>query len=207
MAAAGLVARQLSQSDARLVVSPSSPGTPLEAPALAALAAAAAEIVDLNLADTALDDADLQAIGALPAATHLRLARNGLTDDALAGLATSPQLEHLNFYGNAGVTDASLETLAAIATLRELYLGRPACRPPVRSGCARGGPDLNVDTGSAAPRRELGCGAALTATGTVAGSAHHPSPIFSASRTAVPVTIVPRMPRRHQKYAVPTRTA
>ncbi len=62
-------------------MSPSSPGTALEAPALEALAAAAAEIVDLNLADTALDDADLQAIGALPAATHLRLARNGLTDD------------------------------------------------------------------------------------------------------------------------------
>ena len=34
LAAAGLLARQVSQSDARLVVSPSSPGTPLGAPAL-----------------------------------------------------------------------------------------------------------------------------------------------------------------------------
>ena len=38
------------------------------------------------------------------------------------GFAASPQLEHLNLYGNAGVTDAGLETLAEIATLRELYL-------------------------------------------------------------------------------------
>jgi len=150
LAAAGLVARQLSQSDARLIVSPSSPGTPLEAPALEALAAAAAEIVDLNLADTALDDADLQALGELTAVTHLRLARNGLTDDALAGLATSP-LEHLNLYGNAGVTDASLETLAAIATLRELYLWQTGVSPAGAQRLRARRPDLNVDTGSAAP--------------------------------------------------------
>ena len=40
-------------------------------------------IVDLNLADTGLDDAGFAAIGALPAATHLRLARNRLTDASL----------------------------------------------------------------------------------------------------------------------------
>ena len=68
--AAGLLVRQVSQSDARLVVSVNSPGTALSAAALAALNAAAAEIVDLNLADTALDDAGLAAIGELAAATH-----------------------------------------------------------------------------------------------------------------------------------------
>ena len=115
--------RQVSQSDARLVVSVNSPGTELSAAALAALAAAAPEIVDLNLADTALDDAGLAAIGALPAATHLRLARNQLTDASLSALARgSPQLQHLNLYGNSGITDAGLETLGEIATLRELYL-------------------------------------------------------------------------------------
>jgi hypothetical protein len=36
---------------------------------------------------------------------------------------------------------------------------------------------------------------------------HQPSPIFNASSTAVPLTMVPRMPRRHAKYAVPTSTA
>jgi hypothetical protein len=149
LAGAGLLARQLSQSDARLVVSPISPGTRLEAPALAALAAAAAEIVDLNLADTALDDAGLQTIGALPAATHLRLARNSLTDAALAGLAASPQLEHLNLYGNAGVTDAGLETLAEIATLRALYLWQTGVSAAGAERLRARRPGLNVDMGAA----------------------------------------------------------
>ncbi|HUQ51995.1 MAG TPA: c-type cytochrome domain-containing protein, partial [Gammaproteobacteria bacterium] len=85
LSAAGFLVRQISQSDARLVVSVASPGTKLAPEALAALNAAAAAIVDLNLADTGLDDAGLAAIGPLPAATHLRLARNALTD---AGIAT-----------------------------------------------------------------------------------------------------------------------
>ena len=115
--------RQVSQSDARLVVSVNSPGTTLGAEALAALAAAAAEIVDLNLADTALDDAGLAAIGALPAATHLRLARNQLTDAGLARARRARRsLRYLNLYGNAGITDAGVAALGAIATLREVYL-------------------------------------------------------------------------------------
>jgi hypothetical protein len=36
---------------------------------------------------------------------------------------------------------------------------------------------------------------------------HQPNPSLSVSKTAVPLTIMPRMPRRHQKYAEPTSTA
>ena len=36
---------------------------------------------------------------------------------------------------------------------------------------------------------------------------HQPSPIRNASITAVPLKIVPRISRRHQKYAVATSTA
>jgi uncharacterized membrane protein/mono/diheme cytochrome c family protein len=120
--AAGLLVRQVSQSDAHLIVSVNSPGTALSAAALAALNAAATEIVDLNLADTALDDVGLAAIGELTAATHLRLARNRLSDGGLASLAALPQLTHLNLYGNGGVTDAGLALLAASGSLRELYI-------------------------------------------------------------------------------------
>jgi uncharacterized membrane protein/mono/diheme cytochrome c family protein len=122
LSAAGLLVRLVSQSDARLVVSTLSPGTALDAEAFTALAAAATQIVDLNLADTALDDAGLAAIGALPAATHLRLSRNRLTDRALASLAALPQLAYLNLYDNAGVTDAGLAELARSASLREVYI-------------------------------------------------------------------------------------
>jgi len=148
LAAAGLIARQVSQSDAHLVVSPSSPGTPLGGPALAALAAAAAEIVDLNLAATALDDSDLRAIGALPAATHLRLARNELTDDALAALASSPQLEHLNLYGNAGITDRGVDALAGLRALRQVFLWQTGITGAGAARLRERRPELAVELGA-----------------------------------------------------------
>jgi hypothetical protein len=147
LAAAGLLARQVSQSDARLVVSPSSPGTQLGEAALAALAAARTEILDLRLDGTALDDAGLAAIGALPAATHLRLARNRLTDASLGALARSPQLEHLNLYANAGITDAGIEALAAISTLRELHLWQTGVTPNGAARLRELRPGMFVDLG------------------------------------------------------------
>jgi uncharacterized membrane protein/mono/diheme cytochrome c family protein len=149
--AAGLLVRQVSQSNARLVVSVSSPGTALSAQALAALKAAAAEIVDLNLADTALDDPGLAAIGPLPAATHLRLARNRLTDAGLTALAGAPQLQHLNLYGNGGITDSGLDTLAAIASLRELYLWETSVSATGAGRLAAANPRIDVELGAAAP--------------------------------------------------------
>jgi len=128
----------------------SSPGTPLEASAIAAIAAAAAQIVDLNVAGAALDDAGLKAIGALPAATHLRLARNRLTDAALAELAALPALEHLNLYGNAGITDGGIATLAASRTLRELFVWQTAVSPEGAARLREQRPGLAVDLGTPA---------------------------------------------------------
>jgi uncharacterized membrane protein len=150
--AAGFLVRQVSQSDAQLVVSVSSPGTALSAQALAALSAAAAEIVDLNLADAALDDAGLAAIGALPAATHLRLARNQLTDASLSALVSgSPQLRHLNLYGNTGISDAAVDALGSSATLREVFLWQTGVSADAAAKLRARNPDLAVDVGSGAP--------------------------------------------------------
>ncbi len=150
LGAAGLLARQVSQTDARLVVSPISPGTALDAAALEALAAASGEIVDLNLAGTALDDAGLEAIGELPAVTHLRLPRNRLTNEGLAALASLPKLAHLNLYGNAGITDAAVETLAGIAALREVFLWQTGVTAAGAARLRALRPDLRVDVGAAA---------------------------------------------------------
>jgi uncharacterized membrane protein len=148
LTAAGLLARQVSQADARLIVSVASPGTPLEAPALAALAAAAAQIVDLNLANADLDDAELASIGALPAATHLRLARNRLTDASLGELATLPALEHLNLYGNAGITDSGLGVLAQSRTLRELFVWQTAVSASGAAHLRQQQPGVAIDLGT-----------------------------------------------------------
>jgi hypothetical protein len=126
-----------------------SPGSALEAPALAALATAAAEIVDLNLAAADLDDAELAALGALPAVTHLRLARNRLSDSSVAALArNAPQLTYLNLYGNAGVTDRSVEALGRIATLRKLYVWRTAVSAAGAARLRALRPNVMVDVGS-----------------------------------------------------------
>ena len=109
--------RQVSQSDAGLVVNVSSPGAPLDHAALATLAAAAPQIVDLNLQDAALDDDGLAAIGELTAARRLRLSGNRITDRGLPALARLKRLESLNLYGNAGVTDAAVEALARMPAL------------------------------------------------------------------------------------------
>jgi hypothetical protein len=148
LGAAGLLARQVSQSDARLVVSPISAGAALDTPALDALAAAAAEIVDLNLADTALEDAELAAIGALPDVTHLRLAANQLTDAGLDALAGAPRLTYLNLYGNSGITDAGIGALGAIATLREVYLWGTGVTFDGAARLRQARPGLVVDVGS-----------------------------------------------------------
>lgn len=147
LTAAGLLARQVSQSDARLVVSVGSPGTPLDAAALAALAAAAPAIVDLNLANADLDDTELASIGALPAATHLRLAHNRLTDAALTDLSALPALEHLNLYGNAGITDLGLAALGRSRTLRELFLWQTAVTPQGAARLQEQRPGIAVDIG------------------------------------------------------------
>jgi uncharacterized membrane protein len=147
LAAAGLLARQVSQNDSRLVVAISSPATILGEEAVTALAAAAPTIVDLNLAGMDLDDAELAAIGALPAVTHLRLARNRLTDGALASLAALPALQHLNLYGNPGITDSGLEALAASGSLRELYVWQTSATEAGVARLREQRPDLDVDFG------------------------------------------------------------
>ena len=121
---AGFRARQVSQDDARLVVGVHSPGRQIRAEDLGALLSAADRIVELNLQDSALHDADIAGLRALSAVTHLRLSGNRLTDAALATLAALPQLQSLNLYGNEGITDAGLDTLAANPALRKLYLWR-----------------------------------------------------------------------------------
>ena len=98
----------------------------------------------------------LKIIGALPVATHLRLARNKLTDAALAGLASSPRLDHLNLYGNAAITDASIETLAGLAALREVFLWQTGVTDAGAARLRALRLDLSVDMGATRPPQRDG---------------------------------------------------
>ncbi len=147
--AAGFLARQLSQSDPRLVVSVNSPGAELDKAALGVLAQAGSQIVDLNLQNTGLDDAGLAALGELAAITELRLSRNQITDRGVSALARLPKLEALNLYGNAGVTDAGVEALGRITTLRQLYLWQTGVTSAGVAKLRAARPDLAVQLDAA----------------------------------------------------------
>jgi len=120
----GFLVRPVSEADPRLVVSVYSPGARLAPEHIAALEAAADQIVELNLQDAGLDDDELANLATFTHLTRLRLSRNSLTDRTVAAFASMPGLERLNLYANPGVTDASIEALAALPALRRLDIWR-----------------------------------------------------------------------------------
>jgi hypothetical protein len=58
---------------------------------------------------------------------------------------------HLNLYGNAGVTDAGIEALAGIATLREVFLWQTGVTPAGVEHLRGLRPDLTVSLGAEQP--------------------------------------------------------
>src|SRR5262249_39719646 len=120
----GFLVRQVSPNDPRLVVSVYSPGAWVVAQHMALLETAADKIVELNLQDAGLDDDELANLSHFTELTRLRLSRNEITDRTVSAFASMPHLERLNLYANPGVTDASIPTLAAIASLRRVDVWR-----------------------------------------------------------------------------------
>jgi uncharacterized membrane protein len=146
--AAGLLARQVSQSDPRLVVSVHSVGTALDAAQLAALRSAAASIVSLDLQSTGLDDAAVAGFDAFAALTELRLSNNALTDAGVRSFGSLPKLEVLNLYGNEAVSDAALDTIAAMAGLRTAYLWNTGVTPDGVARLRETRPDIEIRVGA-----------------------------------------------------------
>ncbi len=120
----------------------------LNAAAVAALKAAAAEIVDLNLggyrARRRRLGRDRRASGRNAPAPRAQPAhRRGL-----AALAALPQLTHLNLYGNSGITDTGLALLAASGSLRELFVWQTGVSAEGVAQLRAQRPELIVDFGA-----------------------------------------------------------
>ncbi len=120
----GFLVRPVSQTDPRLIVSIYSPSARLAPEHIAALEAAAPQIIELNVQDAGLDDDELANLAKFTELTRLRLGRNEITDRTVAAFASMPHLERLNLYANTGITDASIDALAAIRSLRRLDIWR-----------------------------------------------------------------------------------
>ncbi len=153
---AGFLARQVSQSDAHLIINPAGAGAVLSAEQVTSLATAADQVVSLSLQSTGLEDAAMATVGKLSHLTFLRLDNNRLTDAGLAPLKGLPSLEYLNLYGNAGITDASIDTLGALASLKKVYLWGTKVSPRGAARLKTLRPDLLVDLGDGDGARTAG---------------------------------------------------
>ncbi|HTT04657.1 MAG TPA: c-type cytochrome domain-containing protein [Steroidobacteraceae bacterium] len=146
--AAGFMARQVSLSDTDLVVSPALPGAGFSASNIQALSTIPSDqIIDLNLADAGLSDADIAPIARLTALTRLRLDDNKLTDRALPVLSSLPKLVEVNLVGNPGISDAGMQALAAIKSLRRVYLFQTGVTKAGTAKLHQLRPDLEIDAG------------------------------------------------------------
>lgn len=148
LVAVGFMARQVSLSDTHLVVSPALPGAGFSATDIQALASVPNdEIIDLNLAHSGLSDSDIAPIARLTALTRLRLDDNKLTDRSLQMLSSLPKLVELNLVDNPGISDAGIASLAALKSLRRVYLFQTGVTKAGTAKLHQLRPDLEIDAG------------------------------------------------------------
>jgi hypothetical protein len=145
---AGFMARQDALSDEHLVVSAISPGSQFSDEQLERLAGSGAKIGDLALERTGLSDSSASSLARLQDLARLRLDNNKLTDKGVAALTLLRNLEYLNIYGNAGVTDASIATLAQLPALREVYLWGTSVSPAGVEKLRQQRPEVRVNAGN-----------------------------------------------------------
>jgi uncharacterized membrane protein len=146
---AGFLARAVSRTDPRLIVSIYSPGTRLAQDQWAVLRSAAAQIIELNLQDAGLDDNEVPGLDEFTALTRLRLSRNRLTDATVPIIARLPEIERLNLYANVGITDASVEALASMKALRRVDLWETGMTPAGFERLQALRPDVELQAGTA----------------------------------------------------------
>jgi uncharacterized membrane protein len=144
----GLVARQISQSDPHLVVSPIAPGSAIKAAQIQRLVAAGADqIVDLDLRGANLDGAAIASLGNLHNLRRLRLDENRLVDSDLHALSALSHLEVLGLYGNEALSDGCLSILSQMPALRRVYLWRTRVSNAAVERLQAQRRDLVLDTG------------------------------------------------------------
>jgi hypothetical protein len=89
---------------------------------LAKLAAVGRDLVWLDLSRTAITDAGLKALTAMPNLEHLDLRETAVGDAGVAALAPLGHLRTLGLYGTA-VTDEGLPSIQRLAGVTRLYVG------------------------------------------------------------------------------------
>jgi hypothetical protein len=114
--------------------------------AVAALTAAADQIVWLNLSKAQLSADGLAPLAQLKNLIQLHLERSSIADSSLTHLAGLKRLEYVNLYGTA-VTDAALDSLKGLPKLRRLYVWQTAVSYQAAEALRAAIPELEVNLG------------------------------------------------------------
>jgi len=103
-------------------------------------------LLDLNLSNVKLKDADLKAIGGLKLLQRLNLSGSTVTDAGLAHLGGLGALTYLNLF-NTQVTDAGLKSLAGLKNLKNIYLFETKATEAGVAALKKSLPQAKIDTG------------------------------------------------------------
>ena len=105
-------------------------------------------VAELSLRGTAVHDALLPALAAMPQLARLDLTGTACTSRGLSSLRDHPTLASLNLTGT-DVDDSVLDTLAQMPALQRVYLWRTGVTPSAALALGRSRPDLRIETGAA----------------------------------------------------------
>jgi uncharacterized membrane protein len=147
---AGFLVRQVSLSEPLLTVNVFAPGDPVSDAQLGSVQMAAGEIVDLDLRSSNIGDLSFSSLGHFPQLKRLQLSNNVLTDAVMQDISALVNLEYLNLYGNIAITDASIDALAGMENIKNLYLWGTGVSESGISRLSLLRPDLQIDAGQSA---------------------------------------------------------
>jgi hypothetical protein len=100
-------------------------GSKIDDAALESLKGVSAQLVWLNLANTAVTDAGLKSLAGLKNLRRLHLEKTGIGDEGVASIKGLAELQYLNLYGTK-VTDKGLASVAGLKKLKNIYLWQTA---------------------------------------------------------------------------------
>lgn len=112
----------------------------------ALLAPIAAQVYELNLANTKVTDEGLKSLEAMKNLHRLHLEKTAITDAGLAHLKGLGSLEYLNLY-NTPVSDAGLSDLEGLKTLKNVYLWQSKVSDAGADNLKKSLPSAAIDMG------------------------------------------------------------
>jgi hypothetical protein len=143
---AGALALPLAQGTNLLAVEFTSNAGQITDEQVALLAPLAAQIYDLNLANTKVTDSGLTALENMKNLHRLHLEKTGITDAGLSHLKNLTTLEYLNLY-NTAVTDSGVADLSNLKSLKNVYLWQSKVTDGGADSLKKAIPTVAVDLG------------------------------------------------------------